>query len=112
MVDDTDELEAILNNLHSALRKTVSDGTFIYSQYATQLLQITTQYSNTVMVKRRAKPLVWGSDRHSLRAISEGALSFAKNSEWQRALEQSHIAMSSLPGEPGGIPITPPKLPW
>jgi hypothetical protein len=114
MMHDTDGLEAILENLHLALRKTMSSGIPIHAQYAGELLQMATQYSTAVILNPARKPgsLVWRTDRHTLHTVSKEALSLAKSNEWQRTLERTRFALSTLPGEPGGIPMTPPKLPW
>ncbi len=114
MLDDTDTLEEILMNLNRALRKAVSNAAPAHSDYAVQLLDFTTQYATTTRARVAGRPgqLVWNPDPDAVRSLSRDVLDLVKGDEWERALEQSHVVLSVLPGEPGGIPRKPPKLPW
>lgn len=112
MADDRDDLAAILANLTAALEMTVSAGDPIHREYAYQLLQITSQYSRTLARGPFQGTLRWRSDPRPLVRLTSEAASRARTGQWKEALEGSHLALSVLPGEPGGIPTTPPPLPW
>jgi hypothetical protein len=112
MTDDRDDLEAILANLKAALEMTASAGEPIHREYAGQLLQITSQYSRTLARGPFRGALRWRSDPRPLVRLTSEAASRAQTGQWKEALEGTHLALSVLPGEPGGLPITPPPLPW
>jgi len=113
MSEDTEALDEILRNLSIALRATVESASLIHRDYAAQLLDITSRYALSAGTYVRApKVLVWNVDPTAVRGLTDDVMQFVKNNDWRRALERSHVVMSALPGDPGGIPIKLPKLPW
>jgi hypothetical protein len=114
MPDDQDALDEILRELHSALRKAVTNAPRAHSEYAAALLDFTTQYAMTLREQAPDQDdhLVWSPAPDDVRGLTQEVVNLVKGDQWQRALEQSHVVLSVLPGEPGGIPMKPPKLPW
>jgi hypothetical protein len=114
MSEDTEALDEILRNLNTALRATVQSASLIHRGHAAQLLDITNRYARSARtyVQARPKGLVWKVDPMALRGLTDDVMQFVRSNDWRRTLERSHVVMSALPGEPGGIPIELPKLPW
>ena len=114
MLEDQNELDQILMKLHGALRKTVSDAPSVHSDYAATLLDFTNQYAVTVRGQGAGKlnRLVWSTPPDEVRALTLQVANLVKGDQWQRALEQTHSVLSALPGEPGSIPMKPPKWRW
>jgi hypothetical protein len=112
MMEDKDPLEQIIGNLNVALDKTAKSGDHFHREYAAKLSLFTTKYMSSVVKGQPRHLLKWRGDPKQVISLSEMAVMASKSDQWRTALERTHLTLSTLPGEPGGVPITPPPLPW
>jgi hypothetical protein len=114
MSEDTEALDEILRNLTIALQVTVASASSIHRDYAFQLLAVASRYADSAgaYVPDQPMALVWNVDPLTVRGLTDDMMQSVTKNDWDQVLEQSHAVMSALPGEPGGIPIKLPKLPW
>jgi hypothetical protein len=115
MIRHTDvlELDRILVSLNDALGKIAIEAPPAYIAYAANLLNLTHDYAYTIRANTEGQDvqLVWRQDVNAVRRLSDGVLDLVQSGQWRRALKQSRVVLSVLPGWPGTIPIDPPEFP-
>lgn len=114
MVEKVHLLGSALTHLTNVLEVTVNTSTDpVYRQIGIEHLMLARAYQNQIL--RMARPLAIEraqSIANEILHYSQQVENYAGQNDWRRALEQSHYALSALPGEPGSDPVQVPPLPW